>query len=398
MKYIYLLLITTALVVSGCHSHAEHHDHDAQEHHNHGEEDDHHHDDEDVVDDNQNHEAHDNPNGIEFSESKQALFNIQTQKVELAPFASVITCSGEILPSSANEATLVAPVSGRVVISGKTLVSGAQFAKGHEIVTITSDGVGEDLAKKAEAEFEAAKNEYLRDSILLNDNIISMNHFEQSKLNYQNAKLAYEDLQRRGLKNGGAKVSSPMQGYLKNMLVKQGEYVEVGQPIAVVSQNLRLVLRVDVSTRFAGNLGNIASANFRASGNEVSELSKMQGRLLSVGKSAENNFVPVYFEFQNDGTVLPGSFVDVFLKLQTSQNCISLPAKSLIEQQGTHTVYIRLDEDCFEPRDVRIGLTDGINTQILSGLTPGDEVVTNGAMKIRLASATTIPHAHNHQH
>lgn len=392
MKYIYLLLISTALIVSGCHNHEGHHEHDhyAHEHH--------HHDDDDDDDDHHDHEAHENPNEIEFSEAKQALFNIQTTKVELAPFASIINCSGEILPSSANEATVVAPVSGRVVVSGKTLVSGAQFSKGQEIVTITSDGVGEDLAKKAEAELEATKNEYLRDSLLLSDNIISKNHFEQIKLNYQNAKLAYEDLQRRGLKNGGAKVSSPMQGYLKNMLVSQGEYVEVGQPIAVVSQNLRLVLRVDVSTRFAGNLGSIVSANFRASGNDVNELSKMQGRLLSVGKSAENNFVPVYFEFQNDGTVLPGSFVDVFLKLQTAQNCISVPSKSIIEQQGTHTVYVRLDEDCFEPRDVRIGLTDGISTQILSGLNPDDEVVTNGAMKIRLASATTIPHAHNHQH
>ncbi len=396
MKYIYLLLISTALIVSGCHSHEGHHDHDEHDHDAH--EHHHHDDDEDDDDHHHDHEAHENPNEIEFSEAKQALFNIQTTKVELAPFASIINCSGEILPSSANEATVVAPVSGRVVISGKTLVSGAQFSKGQEIVTITSDGVGEDLAKKAEAELEATKNEYLRDSLLLSDNIISKNHFEQSKLNYQNAKLAYEDLQRRGLKNGGAKVSSPMQGYLKNMLVSQGEYVEVGQPIAVVSQNLRLVLRVDVSTRFAGNLGSIVSANFRSSGNDVNELSKMQGRLLSVGKSAENNFVPVYFEFQNDGTVLPGSFVDVFLKLQTSQNCISVPSKSIIEQQGTHTVYVRLDEDCFEPRDVRIGLTDGISTQILSGLNPDDEVVTNGAMKIRLATLSAVPSGHNHQH
>ncbi|MCQ2251136.1 MAG: efflux RND transporter periplasmic adaptor subunit [Bacteroidales bacterium] len=395
MKYIYLLLISTALIVSGCHNHEGHHNHDEHDHDAH---EHHHHDEEDDDDDHHEHEAHENPNEIEFSEAKQALFNIQTTKVELAPFASIINCSGEILPSSANEATVVAPVSGRVVVSGKTLVSGAQFSKGQEIVTITSDGVGEDLAKKAEAELEVTKNEYLRDSLLLSDNIISKNHFEQSKLNYQNAKLAYEDLQRRGLKNGGAKVSSPMQGYLKNMLVSQGEYVEVGQPIAVVSQNLRLVLRVDVSTRFAGNLGSIVSANFRASGNDVNELSKMQGRLLSVGKSAENNFVPVYFEFQNDGTVLPGSFVDVFLKLQTSQNCISVPSKSIIEQQGTHTVYVRLDEDCFEPRDVRIGLTDGISTQILSGLNPDDEVVTNGAMKIRLATLSAVPSGHNHQH
>ncbi len=396
MKYIYLLLISTALIVSGCHNHEGHHEHEEHDHDAH--EHNHHHHEDDDDDDDHDHEVQENPNEIEFSEAKQELFNVQTIKVAESPFASVINCSGEIMPSTANEATIVAPVSGRVIISGNNLVSGAQFSKGQEIVTISQNGVGEDLAKKAEAELEVAKNEYLRDSILLSDNIISKNHFEQSKLNYQNAKLAYDDLQRRGLKNGGARVSSPMQGYLKNMLVAQGQYVEVGQPIAVVSQNLKLVLKVDVSTRFAKELNQIQSANFQIPGGEVCELSKMHGKLISVGKSAENNFVPVYFEFQNDGSVLPGSFVDVFLKLQTAQNCISLPAKSIIEQQGTHTVYVRLDEDCFEPRDVKIGLTDGQNVQILSGLTPNDEVVTNGAMKIRLASVSAVPSGHNHQH
>ncbi|MCQ2253474.1 MAG: efflux RND transporter periplasmic adaptor subunit [Bacteroidales bacterium] len=384
MKFKHILILSTALIVSGCGEHHHHHHEDDEEEHEH-----HHHEEAD---------EHENPNEIEFSESKQELFNIQTQKVELQPFASVINCSGEILPSSANESTIIAPVSGRVIIGGNNLVSGTQFTKGQEVVTISQNGVGEDLAKKAEAELEAAKNEYLRDSVLLSDNIISKNHFEQSKLAYENAKLAYDDLKRRGLKNGGAKVSSPISGFLKTMLVTQGQYVEVGQPIAVVSQNLRLVLKVDVSTRYAAHLNEIVSANFKTAGNDVCDIAEMHGKLISVGKSAENNFVPVYFDFQNNGAVLPGSFVDVYLKLKTTQNSISLPAKSVIEQQGTHTVYVRLDEDCFEPRDVKTGLSDGQNIQILSGLNPGDEVVTNGAMKIRLATLTAVPHAHNHQH
>jgi len=403
MKAIYTI-ISAALIVSGCHQHDAHegHDHDAHDAHDH---DAHHHEEEGVEPSDHAWSEHDHdaeepasPNEISFSEAKQALFNIQTQRVALAPFNSVISASGQVLPSTANEYTVVSPLSGRVLIGGNAMISGIQLAKGQEIMQVSSNGVGEDLAKKAATEYEAARSEYERDSVLLHDNLISRNHFEQSLLAYESAKLAYEDLQRRGLKNGGARVSSPASGYLKQMLVSQGTYVEVGQPLAIVSQSLKLVLRADVSLRYAQQLGTVQSANFRNCDGNILSTKDMGGRVLSIGKSVEDNFVPVFFEFQNNGSVIPGSMVDVFLQLKSSVECISLPVSALVESQGIYTVYVRLDEDCFEARDVRIGLSDGQNVQILSGLNPGDEVVTNGAMKIRLASVSAVPSGHNHAH
>ena len=45
----------------------------------------------------------------------------------------------------------------------------------------------------------------------------------------------------------GVSVVSPINGYLKNLQVKEGDYVTVGQPLATISQNSRLVLRAEVS-------------------------------------------------------------------------------------------------------------------------------------------------------
>jgi len=55
--------------------------------------------------------------------------------------------------------------------------------------------------------------------------------------------------------------------------------------------------------------------------------------------------VPVTFEFDNKGEVIPGSFVEVFLLSSPMENVISLPRTALTEEQGGYFVYLQLDEE-----------------------------------------------------
>lgn len=72
---------------------------------------------------------------------------------------------------------------------------------------------------------------------------------------------------------------------MKNILVKEGEYITVGQPIATVSQNQRLVLRAEVSQRYYNAMQSVKSANFKTPyDNKVYSLEDLNGRLLSFGK------------------------------------------------------------------------------------------------------------------
>ena len=73
------------------------------------------------------------------------------------------------------------------------------------------------------------------------DKIVSAKDFEQARLNYENAKVAWEAVAGKQTANG-VSVVSPINGYLKNLQVKEGDYVTVGQPLATISQNSRLVL------------------------------------------------------------------------------------------------------------------------------------------------------------
>lgn len=75
-----------------------------------------------------------------------------------------------------------------------------------------------------------------------------------------------------------------------------------------------------------------------------------------------------------------------------------MPVSALTEDQGVFYVYLKLDENCYRRQEVSTGESDGDNIEILSGLKPGDTVVTKGAIHVKLASAgKAIPgHTHNH--
>lgn len=158
---------------------------------------------------------------------------------------------------------------------------------------------------------------------------------------------------------------------MKNLLVKEGDYVSVGQPLVSVTQNRKLFLRADVSEKYYPYLNSIGSANFCTPyNNKVYTLKELGGRMLSYGKASGENgyYVPVTFEFDNKGDVIPGSFVEVFLLSSPMENVLSLPHSALTEEQGSFFVYLQLDEEGYKKQLVTLGADNGESVQILSGI------------------------------
>ena len=177
--------------------------------------------------------------------------------------------------------------------------------------------------------------------------------------------------------------------------------MEIGQPLATVSQNRRLKLRAEVSQRYYNRLRTVQSANFTVPyDHKTYELSSLGGRLLSVGRMSTtgSTLIPVTFEFNNNGQILPGSYVEVFLLGTPVEEALAVPLSAITEQQGLYYVYVQLDEECYQRREVTLGADDGERVRILSGLHPGDRVVTRGAINIKMAAASNAIPAHNHSH
>lgn len=390
------------------HSHEHSHEQDAHSHEHEHEGCDHSH--EEHAHDTYSHDAHsheaeahshEHGEGIAFTKQQAEAAGLQVELIEPAPFAGVIKTAGHIQAPKGHESVVVATAAGVLYYANPSITEGMAVKEGKALAGISAKKLQDgDPLLKAKLAYETALAEYERALRLVDDKIVSAKEFEQIRLRYETAKTTYEG-QAQGMTDKGAALMSPMDGYLKQMLVPNGGFVEVGQPVAIVTQTHRLQLRAEVSERDYALLTKISSANFRPSyTDKVYKMSELNGRLVAYGKTAADEasyYIPVTFEFDNVGDIVPGAFADVYLLTSLEPDVLSVPVSALTEEQGLYYVYVQVCAEEFMKRGVQLGRRDGERVEILHGLHGGERVVTQGAYQVKLASVSTaIPHGHSH--
>lgn len=379
------------------HDHADHsHDHAEQSHgehdhsgHNHASESVH------------GEHTHDHGEGIAFSKQQAKAAGLVVDVVAEVPFSGVIKAAGHIQVPQGSEVVVVAPSAGVLYYTNPSIVEGIAVEADKSLAGITAKKLQDgDPLVKARLAYETALSEYERAQRLVGDKIISVKEYEQIRLRYETAKTTYEG-QAAGMTERGASVASPIAGYVKQLLVSNGSYVEVGQPVAVVSQTRRLQLRAEVSERDYAQLSKITAAHFIPSyTDKLYKTSELNGRLVAYGKSASDvasHYIPVTFEFDNIGDIVPGSYAEVYLLTAQEDGVLSVPVSALTEEQGLFFVYVQVCAEEYEKRSVHVGRRNGERVEILHGIHHGERVVTHGAYHVKLASmSTAIPHGHSH--
>lgn len=347
--------------------------------------------------------SHGGANEIVLHPHQAQAAGVEVSTIQPGEFRQVIPTSGQVLAAQGDERMAVASVSGVVSFRGK-VVEGMPISAGSALFTLSSNHMAEgDPVQKARVNYEVAKKEYERMQALVEDRIVSEKDFAQARQAYENARISYEAVS-GGQSAQGQTVSSPIGGYIKTLLVKEGDYVQVGQPLASITRGEKLYLRADVSEKYYADLPNITSANFGTPyAGKVYSLDQLGGRLLSYGKSSgveSGYYVPVTFEFNapQENAILPGTYVEIYLLGNTMEDVIALPHAALTEEQGSYFVYRQLDEECYEKQLVELGADDGQRVIIRSGVKPGDRIVTRGAYQVKLAGATSAIPAHTHEH
>lgn len=394
-KNLFTILTIGAYLLMGCANNTSSHDH-GHDHsgHNHAE---HSHAGHNHA--GHNHGGHNHEDGISLKEGEAKAIGLTTETVTPGEFTSVIKCTGHVVGATGDVITVVAPQSGTVHYN-RSWSEGSAVSAGTKLFTLSSRNVGSgDVAERSRIAYETAKTAYDRAQNLVEDKIISQREYEVARENYEQARLAYEAV---GSSGNGAEANTSHAGYITRLWVKEGDYVEAGAPLATIAQNKRLQLRADVPQRYYNQLSNITSANFVTTYDDtVYELSQMNGKLLSYGRNAGDvsYFVPVTFDFDSRADIIPGSSVDIYLLGAPRHEVISLPIASLTEEQGLFFVYRRLCENDFEKLEVKLGASNGSRVEILSGVKPGDKIVVNGVIRVKLAAnSNVLPDAHNHSH
>ena len=372
MKLPALYLFLPALL-SACTTEADHHSHDETESHEH--------------------------EGVFVIDSLQSSkFGFEFETAEPAEFSTVIRVSGEIETSGSDIFTVSAKKSG-IFTFAENINLGSPIRKGVPLGTISSQGVqGGDPERIAELNYESARIEFERLKPLYEDGLVTASEFNEAKRIYQEAQASLPG--RRG--SATYYETSPIDGYITQLLVTSGNYVDVGTPIAIIAGNSRLNLRADLPARYASYSTALISANVRPEGSEETlSLDSLGGKRLSSPSSltASNGFIPIYFSFTGSPQIFPGGFAEVYLKGEKRNDVISVPRSSLVEIQGKYYLYVAHHDNEYEKRLVETGASDGIRVEIVEGLSSGERYLSKGASVARMAETSAIaPPSHSHNH
>lgn len=374
---IHLLAMAAALFLTGCHSHSHDHDHD----HEH------------------EHEHHHIAGGVEFPKAMQEGIDFAVSAVEHRPLGNIIPAVAQVQQAPGDETVLSARVAGIVRLSSPTLTEGCELASGQTVCSIDASATTSDnLAmrqQQARAEASRAKAELDRLEVLRQDKLALESEVREARAAAEKAEAELRALS-KGLSGGSQSVGTSRGGFLKQLMVADGQYVEAGQAIAIVTTQRTLQLKAEVPVSRQADLPLICDAVIGGR----SLVDDLQGRLLSYGRqvSEQNPRIPVTFEVANTGSLIPGSFVDVNIVTRSEENKLCVPASAIIEQMGLHFVFVQAEPELFAKRQVECGVTDGRYTEIKRGLDDKDRVVSRGAMLVLMqqAAGSADPEAGHH--
>jgi len=377
-------------------SHEHQHEHEGHvhtsecDHEHHHESDEHHHDHEETL-----------SNTVAFTHEQMEKVDFEIMKVENQPICQIIKTTARVLPAQNDVKIITAATDGIIEFAKDNLVEGLDLKKGMAIFTINNGQMAQGnlsvLQEEIKADYNRAKSNYERKKLLFADKIVSENDLQVAEAEYIKAKKAYDNMS-DNFANGEQIIKASASGYVKDIFVENGTYVNAGQELMTICLSDKLYLKADLQSKYFSVLKNIVSANVKAANiNKVYTLEELNGKLLSYGKS--NSFgsplIPVTFEIENNGEFISGSFVELYIMTKDENEGIMVPNSALVEEMGRYFVFVQVNHELFEKRAVVVGVSDGLNTQIVSGLESNKTIVSKGAIYIKLSqgSGKLDPHA-----
>ncbi|MFZ2340823.1 MAG: efflux RND transporter periplasmic adaptor subunit [Bacteroidales bacterium] len=318
------------------------------------------------------------------------------------PFAFTLKTGGMIMADNKDVLLITAKTPGLVKFSNTYLFPGVKVNRGQNLFIISGEQLTEDNSelryRQLKADLEKATQNYERAKNLIPDKIITEEHFLTVKNEYEKALNEFDNLNATYSERGNS-VSSPGNGYIREIFVGEGQKVSSGEALASIVVERKLILKADVSPDNLDILPRIESANFRVGySKKLYKTTEMNGRKIAFGKSTGGNsfYVPVYFSIDYDPGLIEGSFAEVFLTGESTENLIVVPNSSLMEEFGKLYVFVAHEDGDFVKRFITTGYSDGENTVVLDGLSENERIVSEGAYLVKLSQTATAAPAHNH--
>ncbi|XXF75218.1 efflux RND transporter periplasmic adaptor subunit [Myxococcaceae bacterium GXIMD 01537] len=184
-----------------------------------------------------------------------------------------------------------------------------------------------------------------------------------------------ERLARTGEATRTLTLVSPISGVITRKDVVEGARLEVGaMPYEVVDLSRVWVLAdvYEIELRHV-KVGMPATLQLKAFPNRI-----FAGKVsfLDPVLDPATRTVKVRLEFPNpDGDLRPEMFGEVVLR-GTARDALKIPSDAVVPTGTTQVAFVALGDGRFQPREVRLGESDGKSVEVTSGLKAGEQVVT----------------------
>lgn len=313
-------------------------------------------------------------NFITIEKKQQQLAGIKTDTVKFQNIFSSSTILGTVAIDEEQVTTISSRVKGRIdKLYIKT--SGEYIRKGNPVYAIYSEqlfaDVKEFLALSENKINSNAENKLLNDMLSASKNKLLLWGLSEKQI---------EELEKNKSASPQIIFYAQTEGYVTDVLVKEGEYVEVGTPLIKLTSLNQVWIDAQV---YSNEIEKISGSNSFQVFSETYPDEIYTGRLVFSNPSLENGRKVQLLRLKVDNSknkLIPGMMVYVSPK-QNSKPVLAVP-KSAVLLEKMKTVWVLSHNNTFEQRMVETGTENKYWIEIKSGLKQGDVVVTEGAYLI----------------
>ena len=313
---------------------------------------------------------------------------------------TTIVAAEEEWPSTLSAIGSVSALQGVVVsadlagvVRSISFNSGNQVKQGQVLVRLDTAQEQAQLAE-ANARRDLAKLNLERAEKLVERGVIAQAELDRLRAEARTAEASEQAIRAT---IGRKTIRAPFSGQLGIRQIDLGQRLNEGDPIV----DLQALGSVYVD--FALPQGEVSQLHRGAEVSVVAENGvEMKGKVTAINSlidQATRN-VAVQATFANPGARLkPGMFVDVKVDLGSAVRAVSLPASAVNFAPYGNSVFVV--EQVTDPktkkaykgvnqRFIKLGRERGDQVAVLSGIKPGEEVVTTGAFKLRPGAAVVV--------
>ena len=354
--------------------------------------------------------------GIWFFTGKTSKggIRLETAKVGRSSISNTVTATGTVEPVTEVEVgTQVSGIIDKIYVDYNSVVTKGQLIAEMDRVTLQSELASQQATYDgAKAEYEYQKKNYERSKGLHEKSLISDTDFEQALYNYQKAKSSYDSskasLAKAERNLAYATITSPIDGVVISRDVEAGQTVASGFEtptlftIAADLTQMQVVADVDEADIGGVVEGQRASFTVDAYPNDVFEGVVTQIRLGDASSSSTSStststvvtYEVVISAHNPDLKLKPRLTANVTIFTLDRKDVLCAPARALRfnpekpligdndivkDCEGEHKLWTR-EGNTFTAHPVKIGISNGVNTEIISGINEGTVVVTEATI------------------